>query len=106
MFSYLLYVCSLLNSGVVAGQGGMGTMGKGELGERVELVGGGVGVKGDGADQDGVTGGLVVKMGPVRNLRVVDAPVTPQGGNAAEMPRIAPKGNLSRGLSLAVRHRQ
>ena len=37
------------------------------------------------------TGGLVVTMGPVMNLRVEDVRVIPGG---SELPAIAPKGNL------------
>jgi hypothetical protein len=42
------------------------------------------------------TGGLVVKMGPVMNLRVSDVRVIPGG---SELPAIAPKGSLFEGFS-------
>ena len=42
------------------------------------------------------TGGLVVKMGPVMNLRVSDVKVISGG---SELPAIAPKGSLFEGFS-------
>jgi hypothetical protein len=74
MLSYLLFVVSLVNhSGFVENKN-----------VNAELNGG------------DVTGGLVVKMGPVMNLRVADVRVFPGGG---ELPAIAPKGSLFEGFS-------
>jgi hypothetical protein len=42
------------------------------------------------------TGGLVVKMGPVMNLRVADVKVIP---GPSELPAIARKGSLFEGFS-------
>lgn len=71
MLSHLLFVVSLVNhSGFVHEKSNLDA----------ELTGGG-----------NVTGGLVVKMGPVMNMRVVDVRVLPDGG---ELPAIAPKGSL------------
>jgi hypothetical protein len=78
MLSYLLFVVSLVNhSGFVENKN-----------LNAELTGGG-----------DVTGGLVVKMGPVMNLRIADVrvfPISPAGG---ELPAIAPKGSLFEGFS-------
>jgi hypothetical protein len=75
MLSYLLFLVSLVNhSGFVENKN-----------VNAELTGGG-----------DVTGGLVVRMGPVMNLRVADVRVFPAGG---ELPAIAPKGSLFEGFS-------
>ena len=74
MLSYLLFVVSLVNqhSGFV----------------NTELMGS----AGDGE----TSGGLVVKMGPVMNLRVADVRVFPAGG---ELPVMTQKGSLFEGFS-------
>jgi hypothetical protein len=84
MLSYLLFVVSLVNhSGFVENKN-----------VNTELNGGG-----------DVTGGLVVKMGPVMNLRVADVkvfPLTPTssaGPGQGELPAIAQKGSLFEGFS-------
>jgi hypothetical protein len=46
--------------------------------------------------QGDTTGGLVVKMGPVMNLRVADVRVISGQG---ELPAIAPKGSLFESFS-------
>ena len=71
MLSYLLFVASLVNH-----SGFVNETGKAELmGMKVETA-----------------GGLVVKMGPVMNMRVADVRVIPAKGG--ELPAIAPKGSL------------
>jgi hypothetical protein len=42
------------------------------------------------------TGGLIVKMGPVMNLRVADVRVIPAG---VDLPAVAQKGSLFEGFS-------
>jgi hypothetical protein len=42
------------------------------------------------------TGGLIVKMGPVMNLRVADVRVIPAG---EDLPAVAQKGSLFEGFS-------
>jgi hypothetical protein len=80
MLSHLLFVVSLVNhSGFVE-----------KKNVDAELNGGG-----------DVTGGLVVKMGPVMNLRVADVrvfPFSPRDGEG-ELPAVAPKGSLFEGFS-------
>jgi hypothetical protein len=76
MLSYLLFVVSLVNhSGFVENKN-----------VDAQLNGGG-----------DVTGGLVVKMGPVMNLRVADVRVFPTG--EGELPAVAQKGSLFEGFS-------
>ena len=77
MLSYLLFVVSILSSSGFVNQGH-----KEELMEK--------GMSGE------TTGGLVVKMGPVMNLRVADVRVIPMG---SELPAIAQKGSLFEGFS-------
>jgi hypothetical protein len=76
MLSYLLFVVSLVNqhSGFV----------------NTELMGS----AGDGE----TSGGLVVKMGPVMNLRVADVRVIPAHAGD-ELPAVAQKGSLFEGFS-------
>jgi hypothetical protein len=77
MLSYLLFVVSLVsNSGFVNHSKNEEPMGGKVMGE--------------------TTGGLVVKMGPVMNLRVADVKVIPAH---AELPAIAPKGSMFEGFS-------
>ena len=77
MLSYLLFVVSLVNhSGFVESKN-----------VNAELTGGGE-----------VTGGLVIKMGPVMNLRIADVRVFPLPAGD-ELPAIAPKGSLFEGFS-------
>ena len=79
MLSYLLFVVSLVNTGV-------NYSGFENKNVRAELT-----------DRGGiVTGGLIVKMGPVMNIRVVDVRVMPGEG---ELPVIAQKGSLFEGFS-------
>jgi hypothetical protein len=78
MLSYLLFVVSLVShSGFVENKN-----------VNAELNGGGE-----------VTGGLVVKMGPVMNLRIVDVRVLPILPGESELPAVAPKGSLFEGFS-------
>jgi hypothetical protein len=42
----------------------------------------------------GATGGLIVKMGPVMNVRVADVRMLPAGNQASELPSITPKRGL------------
>jgi hypothetical protein len=77
MLSYLLFVVSLVNhSGFVQAR----------LNKNLdsELTGG------------GSTGGLIVKMGPVMNIRVADVRVFPGEG---DFPLITQKGSLFEGFS-------
>jgi hypothetical protein len=76
MLSYLLFVVSMVNSDFVNKNLDSRLTGEGMSGE--------------------TTGGLVVKMGPVMNLRVADVRVYPAGG---ELPEIAQKGSLFEGFS-------
>ena len=55
-------------------------------------------VKGEMHDGGRATGGLIVKMGPVMNVRVADVRVTPAKG-ALPAIAIAPKGSLFEGFS-------
>jgi len=76
MLSYFLFVVSMVsNSGFVNQNLNAEPMGTGR-GE--------------------TTGGLVVKMGPVMNLRVADVKVFP---GASELPAIAEKGSMFEGFS-------
>jgi hypothetical protein len=80
MLSYLLFVVSLVgNSGFVHNN----RIEKDELMGRVVT---------------GETGGLVVTMGPVINLRVADVRVIPANDNS-ELPAITRKGSLFEGFS-------
>jgi len=78
MLSYLLYVVSMVNvhSGFVDTK----------LNDSLEDVG----------VPEETAGGLVVKMGPVMNLRVADVKVFPARD---EFPSIAQKGSLFEGFS-------
>ena len=79
MLSYLFFVASLVsNSGFV------------NQNVHQEPMGSNVGLSGE------TTGGLVVKMGPVMNLRVADVRVIPAG---SELPEITQKGSLFEGFS-------
>jgi hypothetical protein len=80
MLSYLLFVVSLVNYSGFENSGFENKNVKTELTDR-----GGI-----------VTGGLIVKMGPVMNIRVVDVRVMPGEG---ELPVIAQKGSLFEGFS-------
>jgi hypothetical protein len=78
LLGHLLLVASLVNhSGFVNET------------EKAELMGGKV--------MGETTGGLVVKMGPVLNMRVADVRVI--SGKGEELPAIAPKGSLFEGFS-------
>jgi hypothetical protein len=87
MLSYLLFVVSLVNhSGFV------------NKNFDAELTNGGGNVTG-GLPTGGLpTGGLIVKMGPVMNMRVVDVRVMP-GHRDGDLPVIAAKGSLFEGFS-------
>jgi hypothetical protein len=77
MLSYLLFVVSLVsNSGFVNQNRNDELMGSRMSGE--------------------TTGGLVVKMGPIMNLRVADVKVYPVHG---ELPAIAHKGSMFESFS-------
>jgi hypothetical protein len=80
MLSYLLFVVSLVNqhSGFVNESGTTELMGRGDNGE--------------------TSGGLVVKMGPVMNLRVADVRVIP-AHEGDDLPAVAQKGSLFEGFS-------
>jgi hypothetical protein len=75
MLSYLLYLSSLLNADLV------------NQSLNAELT----------HEGDVVTGGLIVKMGPVTNLHVADVKMVGEAADA--LPSIAPKGSLDRGLT-------
>jgi hypothetical protein len=79
MLSTLFFVASLVSNSGFVNQNGKSL--------NAELIGGTSGE---------ATGGLVVKMGPVMNLRVADVKVIPSGG---ELPAIAPKGSMFEGFS-------
>jgi hypothetical protein len=80
MLSTLFFVASLVSNSGFVNQTGKSL--------NAELIGGTSGE---------TTGGLVVKMGPVMNLRVADVKVIPSRGS--ELPAIAPKGSLFEGFS-------
>ncbi len=77
MLSYLLFVVSLVSSSGFVNQG-----------QKEEPIA--RGMSGE------TTGGLIVRMGPVMNLRVADVRVIPGG---SELPAIARKGSLFEGFS-------
>jgi hypothetical protein len=84
MLSYLLFVVSLVNhSGFVIEN------------KNVELIDEG------GATGGLPTGGLIVKMGPVLNVRIADVRVFSAGEMEAEatLPAIAEKGSLFESFS-------
>jgi hypothetical protein len=76
MLSYLLYLSSLLNPGYLNQH------------LTAELTNEG----------DVVTGGLIVRMGPVTNLHVADVKVTSFDGTEA-LPLVSSKGSLATGFS-------
>ncbi len=81
MLSYFLYVVSLVNPGTNSGFVNKTV--------NAELMEG-----------DTATGGLVVKMGPVMNVRVTVEDVKVISGNAvASLPAITRKGSLFAGFS-------
>jgi hypothetical protein len=81
MLSYLFFVASLVsNSGFV----------NPNVNVNQEPMGSNVGMAGE------TTGGLVVKMGPVMNMRVADVKVYPVH---SELPAIARKGSMFEGFS-------
>jgi hypothetical protein len=77
MLSYLLFVVSLVSSSGFVNQD-----------QKEEPIA--RGMSGE------TTGGLIVSMGPVMNLRVADVRVIPGG---SELPAIARKGSLFEGFS-------
>jgi len=81
MLSYLFYVVSLVgvNSGFV------------NPNQNSELMGG-------KAMTGEATGGLVVKMGPVMNMRVSDVHVVPSH-QGEDLPAVTPKGSLFESFS-------
>jgi hypothetical protein len=86
MLSYLLFAVSVVNSGFVSP--GSFRPGLAEKNINAELRdGGGM-----------TTGGLIVKMGPVMNLRVADVRFLP-GEMMGELPVIAHKGSLFESFS-------
>jgi len=85
MLSYLLFVVSLVGNSWVSNSWASNS-GFENKNVKTELT-----------DRGGiVTGGLIVKMGPVMNIRVVDVRVMPGEG---ELPVIAQKGSLFEGFS-------
>ena len=82
MLSYLLLVVSLV------GHSGFVNQSDSSLSRNTETME----FKGD------TTGGLVVTMGPVMNMRVADVRVIRHSGGG-ELPAIAPKGSLFEGFS-------
>jgi hypothetical protein len=82
MLSYLLYVVSLVN------HSGFNYPSFVDKNLNAEL--------GDGG---GTSGGLVVKMGPVMNIRVADVKVIPGAMAMDELPVIARKGSLFEAFS-------
>ena len=80
MLSYLLFVVSLVSSSGFVNQG-----------QKEEPMAGGMSGE--------TTGGLIVKMGPVMNLRVADVRVIDHIGAGSELPAIAQKGSLFEGFS-------
>jgi hypothetical protein len=84
MLSYLLFVVSMVS----------GSSGFVDTNKNTELMGG-------RAMTGEATGGLVVKMGPVMNMRVSDVRVVPShtGHTGEDLPAITPKGSLFEGFS-------
>ena len=82
MLSYLLFVVSLVNH-------------SGFVNKTIDARLTGVGASGE------ATGGLIVKMGPVMNMRVVDVRVIAAEG---DLPVIAHKGSLFEGFSHSRLH--
>jgi hypothetical protein len=81
MLSYLLFVVSLVNhSGFDKNLGGTNL--------NAELRDGGE-----------TSGGLIVKMGPVMNIRVADVKVVPGASAMDDLPVIVRKGKLFEGFS-------
>jgi hypothetical protein len=87
MLSYLLFVVSMVS----------GSSGFVDTNKNTELMGG-------RAMTGEATGGLVVKMGPVMNMRVSDVRVVPShtghtGHQGEDLPAITPKGSLFESFS-------